>query len=565
LWAALGAAALVTMIDVPAHADDDLVLPWGIYRSETGRYFQDACDHGFARPCLVKHILPPDYVPVLVPRSARKPHPLAGGYCASMGAFGGSSPMANTMAPADVLAAYSVPASSHGYGKIVALVDMPDAHIFADVNTYRAAYNIPALPQCATGFPDGKTPCFAQVDELGKTPNYTTDDCPGADTETALDAEMVSAACPDCSIVVVQMTVAFQNGGPQDGDFLQGAQTAATLGAVATSISFGGEEYPGEPTGYTTPGHLVFAASGDSGYLDGYGQGGGGTPEYPASAPDVLGVGGTTLVPLGGGTYAEKVWNEPAPAGYQSVGGGGGCSTTFEPPAFQTAFLTTHPGAFGNCQNRDSVDLAAAAEFIEGNNGGISVYDSASGGWSADLGTSAASPMVAAIFTRVGIAEATSNDMGFPYTNIAAFNKVVASSNSTPAQGCTSDPVQCNADGGTGWNGPTGVGTPNGTMLAPLGTPNMSSSSSGGADAGPEGGTTHDAGSGSGSGGAADSGSGSGSGGSEDAGSGSSGSSSKSGCSCDSVGTAQSGLGGLGLLAMGAGALVVARRRRSRS
>ncbi len=559
------------MIDLPARAGGDtsqLVLPWGIYRTETGQYYQDMCDHGFARHCFAKRLLPADYVPVLVPRAERKPLPLAGGqYCASQGGGGGSSPIPNTMTPTDVLAAYSIPATSHGYGKIVALVDMPDAHIFADVNAYRAGYGLPALPMCASGFPDGKTPCFAMTDELGTTPNYTAEDCPGADGETALDADMVSAACPDCSIVIVQMTNAFTQGGPSDGDFYQSTQTAAKLGAVTTSISFGGPEFNGEPTGYTTPGHLVFAASGDSGYLDGYDSQFAGVPEYPASAPDVFGVGGTVLVPRGGGLYAESVWNDMPQGPYPGVSGGSGCSTVFEPPAFQTAFLGTHPGAFGQCQNRDSVDLAAAASFVSGGGGGISEYDTASGGWTAALGTSAASPMVAALFTRVGIAEKTSMDMGFPYENIAAFNKVLTGTNAAGTETCTTDPVQCNADGGAGWNGPTGVGTPNGTALAALGTPNMSSSSSGGADAGPEGGTTHDAGSGSGSGGGADSGSdsGSGSGGSEDAGSGASPSSSKSGCGCTTVGTERSGWDGLALLAMGAGALVVVRRRRSRA
>ncbi len=547
------------MIPVPAHADGDpadMVLPWGIYRSESGRFYQDICDHGFARHCDAKRLLPLDYKPVLVPRVERKPHPLAGGqYCAAMGGGGAAAPVPGTMAPTDILAAYSIPTTAHGYGKIVALVDMPDSHIYADLNTYRMAYGIPALPQCASGFPDGKTPCFAQTDELGKTPNDTTNDCVGADGETALDAEMVSAACPDCSIVIVQMTSAYAQGYPADGDFVQGAQTAAYLGAVATSISFGGEEFSGEPTGYTTPGHIVFASSGDSGYLDGLGQGGGGTPEYPASSPDVLGVGGTTLVPLGGGMYVEKAWNDSS---FGGAAGGSGCSTEFEPPAFQTAFAGTHPGAFGQCPNRDSVDLAAAAEFAS-NPGGISVYDSAEGGWTVVVGTSAASPLVAAIFTRVGIAEATSMDMGFPYTNIAAFNKALTSTNAAGSKNCTTDPVQCNTDGGAGWNGPTGVGSPNGTALAALGTPNTSSE----VDAGPEGGTTHDAGLDSGTVTMVDSGTGMGtdSGPTPDT----TPASSKSGCGCESAGTERSGLGGLGLLAMGAGALVVARRRRSRS
>jgi len=77
----------------------------------------------------------------------------------------------------------------------------------------------------------------------------------------------------------------------------------------------------------------------------------------------------------------------------------------------------THANAFGNCQNRDSVDVSAAAEFYGASSGyGISIYDTSVGGWVQEMGTSAASPMVAAIFTRVGVATATSNDLGFIYT-----------------------------------------------------------------------------------------------------------------------------------------------------
>ena len=316
------------------------------------------------------------------------------------------------MAPADALAAYSVPASTGAYGKIVAIVDMPDSHVYQDLSTYRAQYKLPALPQCASGFPDGKTPCFAQVDELGRTPNVTATNCAGTSGETALDVEMVSAVCPDCSIVLVQLTLADMTYGPGDGDFLQAAQTAATLGAIATSISYGGPEVAGhDNTGYTTPGHLVFASSGDESYLDvQFGTGVTPSPQFPASSPDVVGVGGTTLVPLGGTTYAEKVWNDTQYP--QGQGTTSGCSTEFPAPAFQTAFLATHPGAFGACTNRDSVDVSAAAEFASSTGDGISIYDSGEGGWVSELGTSAASPMVAGMFTRLGVAEAVSNDSG---------------------------------------------------------------------------------------------------------------------------------------------------------
>ena len=107
--------------------------------------------------------------------------------------------------------------------------------------------------------------------------------------------DMISAACPDCSILLVEIS------NLDDSDFISGVQTAARIGAVATSISIGGPEGGGsgsDPTGYTTPCHLVLAASGDEAY-DLVNEGGNGA-SYPASAPDVLAVGGTDLFLLSG-------------------------------------------------------------------------------------------------------------------------------------------------------------------------------------------------------------------------------------------------------------------------
>ena len=139
---------------------------------------------------------------------------------------------------------------------------------------------------------------------------------------------------------------------------------------------------------------------------------GGRSPSYPASAPDVLGVGGTTLVGLDGTSYGEKVWNDG-----QGGATGSGCSTEFPQPGFQTTFLSSHSGAFGMCTNRDSVDLAAAAEFTPVGSPhpqGIAEFDSQAQ-WSQVVGTSAAAPMVAGILTRLGLSVAISNDLGFPY------------------------------------------------------------------------------------------------------------------------------------------------------
>jgi MYXO-CTERM domain-containing protein len=535
-WAALALAPAILLADGAASADpltaEALDLPHGIHLGRNGRYYQDVCDHAYAFPCLAKRLLPETYAPPIH-------RPLAGNaggtgsYCAcgsmSPCGGGGTSPPAGAMTPTNVLAAYQIPSSSSAGGKIVALIDMPDQNAFSDVNVYRKAFGIPELPACSdlsdAGVPDpnGGTPCFAAVDENGN-PTTTVTDCESSDGETGLDTDMVSAACPDCSILLVQMTSADEDQGPSDLDFVDSVRTAIKLGASATSISFGGPEFK-DPTGqdYTKPGHLVLAAAGDEGYLNG----GAGSPSYPASAPDVLGVGGTTLK-QSGSTYSEVVWDDA-----RGGAGGSGCSTEFAMPAFQTTFLAATPNAFGTCTKRASVDVAAAAEFEPGAfEGAIAEYDK-NDGWVPSVGTSAASPMVGAILTRLGLTDAVSSDLGWVYTNIAAFNDITSGTNDLDG---TCDSVMCKA--GPGYDGPTGVGSPNGANLEPLAqalNPQDAGEAADGGETGGDGGSSvnHE-----------------------------SPTSSKSGCGCRTTSTPT--LDGLSLLAA-AGLVGLALRRRRRS
>jgi MYXO-CTERM domain-containing protein len=132
-------------------------------------------------------------------------------------------------------------------------------------------------------------------------------------------------------------------------------------------------------------------------------------------------------------------------------------------PPYQKQFLSTHANAFGGCNKRAAVDVSAAAEFSVGQFGGaIAEYDSVDG-WVAVVGTSAASPMVAGLFTRLGLIDAISGNMGWVYDNMSAFNDVTSGNNDLGG-GCTS--ILCKA--GTGWDGPTGVGTPNAPALVAL-------------------------------------------------------------------------------------------------
>jgi MYXO-CTERM domain-containing protein len=259
-----------------------------------------------------------------------------------------------------------------------------------------------------------------------------------------------------------------------DNDFVTGCKTAASLGAVATSISIGGPEGAGpndeggmDPTGYTTAGHLVVAATGDFGYNLINESAQAQSPGYPASAPDVLAVGGTTLF-NSGSSYDEAVWND----GNFSTGQNGqdvttsGCSTEWAAPSWQMASLSGT-----GCGNRATADVSAAAAFYQqGQLIDIAEYQQ---GWSNAEGTSAAAPMVAGLLTRLGLAEIISNNLAWPYTNPTGWNDLGSTSYPVDSSGSntdSNDPSSCGklCTAGPGWDGPSGLGTPNGAVLAML-------------------------------------------------------------------------------------------------
>jgi MYXO-CTERM domain-containing protein len=437
------------------------------HRDRLGRTLEDMCPERLPRQrrCFAERVFPGDLAAVAEDSAVRVDAPGLGfgdPSCLSMGGGqGGQSPSPGSMAPNDVLAAYQVPPSTKAGGKTVALIELPSTHAMDDVNEYRRAFGIPELPACpvdSSGVPTpGTTACFARVGEDGTTHSASKTDCAGWSGETGLDMDMVSAACPDCSIVLVEAN--------NTNDLDQMNQVAATVvGAAAASNSWGGPETGSDDAmAYTSPGMLTFAASGDSGYLneqEGYQN----APSFPASAPTVVAVGGTTLE-LSGGHYSEVVWNDGATqTGFLGGGalgaGGSGCSEEFARPAWQSAVGFS----FGPCVERASVDLSAAAQFNPtATGGGIASY-AADYGWVSVEGTSAASPLVAAIMVRLGLAGKDNHDLF--YGHIDDFNDVTSGTND--GEGICRD-VMCTA--GKGWDGPTGLGTPNGERLAQLVAP----------------------------------------------------------------------------------------------
>jgi subtilase family serine protease len=318
--------------------------------------------------------------------------------------------------PSDIRSAYGLGATASG-ARTVAIVDAYDDPTAAsDLTTYRAQYG---LPTCGTG-------CFTKVNQSGGTTPPRKDG--GWAQEISLDLDMVSAACPDCKILLVEASSAsFANLGAA-------VATAQRLGASAISNSYGGSDAAeGTSSAYrdaALAGIAVTASTGDNGY----------GVESPASYDSVVAVGGTSLTRAA----TSRGWSETAWSG-----AGSGCSTLNSKPSWQTAAT--------QCKGKANADVSAVADP----NTGVAVYDSTAYqghvGWMVFGGTSASSPIIASVYAQAPAFAKGTYAATLPWGNTAALNDVKSGSNGT-----CSTAVWCNAAAGTGWDGPTGLGTPNG-------------------------------------------------------------------------------------------------------
>ncbi|WP_290054455.1 S53 family peptidase [Amycolatopsis solani] len=133
----------------------------------------------------------------------------------------------------------------------------------------------------------------------------------------------------------------------------------------------------------TAEGISYFAAAGDDGTTDCYRQTGSTAKavDFPASSPNVTGVGGTQLTVTSSNAYSsEKAWNDGASNGST----GGGISTVFAAPSWQSSQSTT---------NRKVPDVSADAAS------GSGYYIYTAGAWETVWGTSGAAPLWAAFAT----------------------------------------------------------------------------------------------------------------------------------------------------------------------
>jgi subtilase family serine protease len=335
------------------------------------------------------------------------------------------------LGPADLQSAYKVGGLTSG-GRTVAIVDaFDDPNAEADLAHYRSQFGLPA---CTTA-----NGCFHKVNGNGQAGPLPSADAGWAEEES-LDVDMVSSTCPDCHITLVEAA------GADETSLDTAEDSAAASGAAAISNSWGGAEdstITTDDAHFNHPGVAITASSGDSGF----------GVIWPASSPLVTAVGGTSLSKASNARgWTETAWS----------GAGSGCSAFESKPAWQ------HDTG---CAKRTVADVSAVADP----NTGVAVYDTyntcgssslcdvlielglvtGADGWVQVGGTSAASPIIASVYALAGNT-ATVTAGSFPYSHTGSLFDVTSGSN-----GSCGGTYLCTA--GTGYDGPTGLGTPNGT------------------------------------------------------------------------------------------------------
>ncbi|KVP82159.1 peptidase S53 [Burkholderia ubonensis] len=353
-----------------------------------------------------------------------------------------------TFTPPQLASLYGFPAGD-GAGQCIAIIELGGGYRAADIQQYFRGLGITTPP--------------ALVDvNVGSGRNVPTGDANGPDGEVALDLEIAGAIAPAAKLAVYFAP-------NSDAGFIQAVNAAVhdtTNRPSVISISWGGPEaiwqaqsaqaFDRVLQSAAALGVTVCAASGDSGSGDGL-QDGAQHVDFPASSPYVLACGGTQLDALPGqGIRREVTWNDEASGGGS---GGGGVSTLFDVPVWQQGLAATlADGSRAPLAKRGVPDVAGDASPQTG-------YEVSVAGTPAVMGgTSAVSPLWAALIARINAAANTSVGWINPtlYKHPDALRDITEGSNGAYAAA-------------PGWDACTGLGSPNGARLAAILPPKPSS------------------------------------------------------------------------------------------
>jgi len=367
-----------------------------------------------------------------------------------------------------------------GRGQTIALIDLyDDPTALNDLNAFSTYFGLPT-------FGGAGQPTFQKLNQNGKSSPLPRTDPSGPassdwEVEESLDMEWAHATAPMANIILFEAS----------SDLLAAVQSANQIpGVVVISMSWTEDEIPTETQDdsslFTTPsGHIggaasvggteiaggitYVAATGDSGAYDP------GTttiaPQYPASSPNVVAVGGTSLTINGDSYGSESSWGNGTASGGSAGGGGGGISQYEPQPTYQKGITN----AFST-SNRSYPDVSADANPGDG----VPVYDSYDFGSSTPWfdgslgGTSLSTPLWTGIIAVAdegraisGLGSLNGKTQTLPLlyqidsVAPASFHDITTGNSIGPTSGSPSYYP------GPGFDLATGIGSPAGNLLVP--------------------------------------------------------------------------------------------------
>jgi len=343
------------------------------------------------------------------------------------GAFGARA-TSTSFNPNQVAALYGFPTNVDVSGQTIAIVELGGGFRPADIKNYFTKLGI-AVPRVKAVLVD-------HAHNRPTTPN-------SADGEVMLDIEVAGAVAPG-----VGMAVYFA---PNTDRGFQDALSTAIHDQLnkpcVVSISWGGPESTWTAQAMQAMdqvaqeaallGITITVASGDNGSSDGVNDGKNHV-DFPASSPNVLATGGTSLIAAGNAISKETVWNDGAQGGAT----GGGFSEVFAKPAYQTGAFT---GSF-----RGVPDVAGDADPETGYNVLVDGQSMVVGG------TSAVAPLWAGLVVlmnqKLGRRLGFLNPLLYPINPPNGLNDITQGNNGA-------------FSAGPGWDATTGKGTPMAAQL----------------------------------------------------------------------------------------------------
>lgn len=336
--------------------------------------------------------------------------------------------------PPQVAQLYRFPSGADGTGETVGIIELGGGYKPADLKSYFQSLGLKQQPNVIS----------VSVDSAKNAP--TTPD--GADGEVLLDIEVIGSVAPGAKVVVYFA--------PNTDQGFQDALTTAIHDATnkpsVISISWGSAEstwtvqamtaFDAAAQDAAALGVTICAASGDNGSSDGETDGKNHV-DFPASSPHILACGGTTLESAQGAITSESAWND----GAQGGSSGGGYSTQFPMPSWQTSAKIAAPSGSG----RGVPDVAGDADPNTGYNVLVDGEKLVIGG------TSAVAPLWSGLIALLN--QKLGKPVGFFQPTLYAlpsaddgFRDITSGNNGAYSAG-------------PGWDAVTGLGSPDGTNL----------------------------------------------------------------------------------------------------